>query len=159
AGGEGLEHHQSSDNGVREKGYADDQNALLAGDLLAHEFTHSWNGKYRRPSGMATADYSMPMQGGLLWVYEGMTQYLGDVLAARSGFRTPEQYRETLAFWASDLDNEPGRTWRDTEDTAVAASILRGFNLAWSNWRRNQAFYNEGELLWLDVDTTIRQKT
>jgi len=159
AGGEGLEHHQSSDNGVREKGYADDQNALLEADLLPHEFTHSWNGKYRRPAGLATSDYSMPMQGELLWVYEGMTQYLGDVLAARSGFRNPEQYREALAYSAANLDYKSGRTWRNTEDTAVAASILRALGPGWTNWRRGQDYYDEGELLWLDVDTTIREKT
>jgi predicted metalloprotease with PDZ domain len=159
AGGEGLEHHQSSDNGVGERGYADDEHALVEADLLPHEFTHSWNGKYRRPEGLATPDYTTPMKGELLWVYEGMTQYLGDVLAARSGFRTPEQYREGLALTAANLDNRPGRTWRNTEDASVAASILRGGNPAWSNWRRGQDYYQEGELLWLDVDTTIRQLT
>jgi predicted metalloprotease with PDZ domain len=159
AGGEGLEHHQSSDNGVDENGFADDQHALIEADLLCHEFTHSWNGKYRRPAGLATPDYATPMKGELLWVYEGMTQYLGNVLAARSGFRTPEQYREALAFSAAQLDNRPGRIWRNTEDTAIAASILRGDNPAWSNWRRGQDYYQEGELLWLDVDTTIRQLT
>ncbi|HEX3437855.1 MAG TPA: M61 family peptidase [Pseudacidobacterium sp.] len=159
AGGEGLEHHQSSDNGVDEKGFADDQMALLEADLLPHEFTHSWNGKFRRPAGLATPDFSTPMKGELLWVYEGLTQYLGNVLAARSGFRTPEQYREALAYSAAQLDNRPGRTWRNTEDTAVAASILRGGNPAWSNWRRGQDYYQEGELLWLDADTTIRQLT
>jgi predicted metalloprotease with PDZ domain len=159
AGGEGLEHHQSSDNGVGEKGYADDEHALVEADLLPHEFTHSWNGKYRRPEGLANPDYTTPMQGKLLWVYEGMTQYLGNVLSARSAFRTPEQYREALAYSAANLDNRPGRTWRNTEDTAIAASILRGGNPAWSNWRRGQDYYQEGELLWLDVDTTIRQLT
>jgi len=159
AGGEGLEHHQSSDNGVGEKGYADDQHAVVEADLLPHEFTHSWNGKYRRPEGLATPDYTTPMRGDLLWVYEGMTQYLGDILAARSGFRTPEQYREALAYMAGTYDNRPGRNWRNTEDTAISASILRGGNPAWSNWRRGQDYYDEGELLWLDVDTTIRQLT
>lgn len=159
AGGEGLEHHQSSDNGVGEKGYADDDHTMLEADLLPHEFTHSWNGKYRRPEGLDNPDYATPMQGKLLWVYEGMTQYLGDVLTARSGFRTPEQYREALAFVAATYDNRPGRTWRNTEDTAIAASILRGGNPVWSNWRRGQDYYDEGELLWLDVDTTIRQLT
>ncbi len=159
AGGEGLEHHQSSDNGVGEKGFADDEHALIEADLLAHEFTHSWNGKYRRPTGLATPDYTTPMQGELLWVYEGMTEYLGNVLAARSGFRTPEQYREDLAYMAATYDNRPGRTWRNTEDTAISASILRGGNPAWSNWRRGQDYYDEGELLWLDADTTIRQLT
>lgn len=159
AGEDGLEHHQSSDNGVGEKGYSDEQDALIYADLLPHEFTHSWNGKYRRPAGLATPDYKTPMQGELLWVYEGMTQYLGDVMAARSGFRNADQYRETLSFLAASLDNQPGRIWRNTEDTAIGASTLRGAKRAWSNWRRGQDYYDEGELLWLDADVTIRQLT
>lgn len=157
--GEGLEHHQSSDNGVEEHGFSDENLALLNADLLPHEFTHSWNGKYRRPVGLATSNYDEPMKGDLLWVYEGMTQYLGDVLAARSGLWTPEQYREALARTAAELDNKPGRTWRNLEDTAVAAQMLRGSTQAWKNWKRGQDYYPEGELLWLDVDTTIRKLT
>jgi predicted metalloprotease with PDZ domain len=98
-------------------------------------------------------------QGSLLWVYEGMTQYLGNVLAARSGLKSQEQYREMLALSAANLDYKPGREWRSTEDTAIAASILRGGNPAWSNWKRGQDYYQEGELFWLDADTLIRQKT
>jgi predicted metalloprotease with PDZ domain len=156
---EGLEHHQSSDNGVEEKGFADAKLAMLNADLLPHEFTHSWNGKYRRPAGLATPDYATPMKGDLLWVYEGMTNYWGDVLAARSGFLTPESYRAELALSAARLDVKPGRTWRNLQDTAVAAQILRGGTRSWANWRRGQDYYPEGELLWLDADTTIRQLT
>jgi predicted metalloprotease with PDZ domain len=157
AGGMGLEHGQSSDNGVGEKGYSDDAHQLAEADLLPHEFTHSWNGKYRRPAGLYQADFATPQQGALLWVYEGMTQYLGNVLAARSGLETQAQYRDRLANTAASLDYKPGRQWRSTEDTAVAASILRGGTFAWLNWRRGQDYYQEGELLWLDVDTTIRK--
>jgi predicted metalloprotease with PDZ domain len=159
AGGEGLEHGQSSDNGVGEKGFADDAHQLAEADLLSHEFTHSWNGKYRRPVGLYQPDFATPQQGALLWVYEGMTQYLGDVLAARSGLESQAQYRDMLAMSAADLDYKPGRDWRPTEDTAVAASVLRGGNPAWSNWRRGQDYYDEGELLWLDADTLIRKMT
>jgi predicted metalloprotease with PDZ domain len=159
AGGEGLEHGQSSDNGVGEKGFADDAHQLPEADLLSHEFTHSWNGKYRRPVGLYQPDFATPQQGGLLWVYEGMTQYLGNVLAARSGLKNQAQYRDLLAMSAANLEYKPGREWRSTEDTAVAASVLRGGNPAWSNWRRGQDYYQEGELLWLDADTLIRQKT
>ena len=157
--GEGLEHHQSSDNGVEEHGFSDPKLAQLNGDLLSHEFTHSWNGKYRRPVGLATPDYKTPMRGDLLWVYEGMTQYWGGVLAARSGLWTPEQYRDALALTAANMDNRPGRTWRNVEDTAIAASILRGGSPWWSNWRLGQDYYPEGELIWLDADTTIRKLT
>ncbi|MBT9333261.1 M61 family metallopeptidase [Paracidobacterium acidisoli] len=159
AGGEGLEHGQSSDNGVGEKGYADPAHQLAEADLLAHEFTHSWNGKYRRPVGLYQPDFATPQQGALLWVYEGMTQYLGNVLAARSGLKSQAQYRDLLAMSAANLDNKPGREWRSTEDTAVAASILRGGSPAWANWKRGQDYYQEGELLWLDADTLIRKMT
>ncbi|MBW4027815.1 MAG: M61 family metallopeptidase [Acidobacteria bacterium] len=157
--GEGLEHHQSSDNGIEEHGFSDPQLAMLNADLLSHEYTHSWNGKYRRPAGLATPDYKTPMRGDLLWVYEGMTQYWGGVLAARSGLWTPQQYRDALAFTAANMDNRPGRTWRNVEDTAIAASILRGGSPWWSSWRLSQDYYPEGDLIWLDADTTIRQLT
>jgi predicted metalloprotease with PDZ domain len=159
AGGEGLEHGQSSDNGVGEKGFSDPSHQLAESDLLSHEFTHSWDGKYRRPFNLYQDDFEKMQQGSLLWVYEGMTQYLGNVLAARSGLKSQEQYREILALSAAQLDYKPGREWRSTEDTAIAASILRGGNPAWSNWRRGQDYYQEGELFWLDADTLIRQKT
>lgn len=159
AGEEGLEHGQSSDNGVAEKGYAEEAYRLYDADLLPHEFTHSWNGKYRRPEGLYQPDYATAQQGALLWVYEGMTQYLGDVLAARTGFETQAQYLDQLALSAADLDYRAGRDWRTTEDTAVAASVLRDNNPAWSNWRRGQDYYQEGELVWLDADTLIRKMT
>jgi predicted metalloprotease with PDZ domain len=159
AGGEGLEHGQSSDNGVGEKGFADDVHQLAEADLLAHEFTHSWNGKYRRPARLYQPDFATPQQGDLLWVYEGMTQYLGNVLAARAGLKNQEQYREMLALSAAQLDNKPGRAWRSTEDTGIAGSLIRGGYPAWVNWRRGQDYYQEGELLWLDADTLIRQLT
>ncbi|MBB5317834.1 M61 family metallopeptidase [Tunturibacter empetritectus] len=159
AGGEGLEHGQSSDNGVGEKGFSDPSHQLGESDLLSHEFTHSWNGKYRRPFNLYQDDFEKMQQGSLLWVYEGMTQYLGNVLAARSGLKSQEQYRDMLALSAANLDYKPGREWRSTEDTAISASILRGGNPAWSNWKRGQDYYQEGELFWLDADTLIRQKT
>jgi len=158
AGGMGLEHGQSSDNGVGEKGFADDAHAVRSAGLLPHEFTHSWNGKYRRPAGLYQPDFATPQQGALLWVYEGMTEYLGDVLAARAGFETPAQYRDMLADTAAALDYTPGREWRSTEDTAVAASVIRFYG-PWFNWRRGQDYYQEGELLWLDADTLIRKLT
>jgi predicted metalloprotease with PDZ domain len=159
AGGMGLEHGQSSDNGVGEKGFADPGHQLGNADLLSHEFTHSWNGKYRRPAGLYQPDFAAPEQGALLWVYEGMTQYLGNVLAARAGLKSQAQYRDLLAMSAAQLDYRPGREWRPTEDTAVASSILRMGDPAWSNWRRGQDYYQEGELVWLDADTLIRKTT
>jgi predicted metalloprotease with PDZ domain len=159
AGGEGLEHGQSSDNGVGAKAFSDPGHQLADADLLSHEFTHSWNGKYRRPVGLYQPDFATAQQGAMLWVYEGMTQYLGNVLAARSGLKSQAEYRDLLALSAAGLDYTPGRQWRPTVDTAVAASILRGPNPAWNNWRRDQDYYDEGELLWLDADTLIRKTT
>jgi predicted metalloprotease with PDZ domain len=158
AGGEGLEHGQSSDNGIGEKGFSDPIHQLPESDLLSHEFTHSWNGKYRRPDKLYEPDFATPQQGQLLWVYEGMTQYMGNVLAARSGLKNQAQYRDMLAMSAASLDNETGRSWRSTEDTSIASSVDRHPTL-WSSWERGQAYYQEGELLWLDADTLIRQKT
>jgi len=156
----GLEHHQSSDDRVEEKTFVDDSMFTANGLLLPHEFTHSWNGKYRRPAGLATPNYQQPMKGDLLWVYEGLTEYLGDVLASRCGIWTPDTYRDRLATIAGYLnDVRPGRTWRDLQDTATAAQILYSAGGPWDNWRRDTDYYDEGELLWLEVDLTIRQKT
>lgn len=153
----GLEHHQSSDDRVDARTFLDEDSTLLTGDLLPHEFTHSWNGKYRRPAGLATTNYQQPMKGDLLWVYEGLTEYLGDVLAVRSGIWTAQQYRASLAASAAFMDHRPGRTWRNLEDTSVSAQILYQTNDQWDNWRRSVDYYPEGELIWLDVDTLIRK--
>jgi predicted metalloprotease with PDZ domain len=155
----GLEHHQSSDDRVAATTFTDDREFVLDGLLLPHEFTHSWNGKYRRPAGLATSNYQKPMEGDLLWVYEGLTEYLGDVLAARCGIWTPEQYKQRLSTIAATYDNRPGRTWRDIQDTATSAQILYAAGGGWDNWRLNVDYYDEGELIWLDVDTTIRKMT
>ena len=159
AGGGGLEHGQSSDNGVAEKIFTTQDKQLVDSDLLSHEFTHSWNGKYRRPARLYQPTFETPEQTDLVWVYEGMTQYMGNVLAARSGLKSQSEYRDILAMSAANLDNKPGRQWRSTEDTAIAASVLRDGDPAWANWRRGQDYYQEGELLWLDADTLIRQRT
>jgi predicted metalloprotease with PDZ domain len=158
-GGRGLEHHESSDNGFKEDALTDSDVRLLSVGTAPHEFVHSWNGKYRRPVGLATKNYQDPMQGDLLWVYEGLTDYLGNVLTARSGLRTPDQYREELAATAASLDHEPGRTWRPLEDTARSVQILRLEGPDWDSWRRNLDYYPEGDLIWLEVDTLIRQKS
>ncbi len=156
----GLEHHQSSDDRVPEKTFTDDSDFIAEGLLLPHEFTHSWNGKYRRPAGLATADYQQPMKGDLLWVYEGLTEYLGDVLAARSGIWNNSIYRDRLAtVWGQYDAARPGREWRDLQDTATAAQILYSAGGAYDNWRRAVDYYDEGELLWLEVDCTLRQKS
>ena len=158
SGGGGLEHHESSDNSLPERALTTDENEMAVSDLLPHEFTHSWNGKYRRPAGLATPDYATPMKDDLLWVYEGLTDYLGAVLAVRCGAISPQHYRESFALDAANMDSTAGRAWRSTGDTAIAVSVLRG-GAAWANWRRSADYYPEGKLLWLDVDTTIRKLT
>jgi len=155
----GLEHHESSDDRSWERMWIDDDERVSSSNLLPHELVHSWNGKYRRPAGLATTDYQQPMQGELLWVYEGLTQYLGFVLGARSGLRTPQQARENLALSAAALDNEPGRTWRPLVDTAVEAQLLYNAANEYDSWRRGTDFYNEGLLIWLEADATIRKLT
>ncbi|MFZ0467275.1 MAG: hypothetical protein WAL78_16395 [Candidatus Acidiferrales bacterium] len=153
----GLEHHESSDDRVDEHTLIDPALREANADLLPHEFTHSWNGKFRRPAGLATADYNTPMKGDLLWVYEGLTQYLGEILSARSGLRTPEQLREHLADVAAALDHRPGREWLSLQSTADEAQLLYFTEAQWANWRRSTDFYDEGTLIWLDVDTTMRK--
>jgi predicted metalloprotease with PDZ domain len=158
-GGHGLEHHESNDSVESERALLDPDLHMLFADLVPHEFTHSWNGKYRRPAGLATPNYQEPMIGDLLWVYEGLTQYLGTVLAARSGLWTDQQYREALAATAAELDHRAGRQWRPLEDTARSVQTLRMMGSQWISWRRGLDYYPEGELIWLEVDATIRQQT
>jgi len=158
-GGHGLEHHESNDSVEGERALLDADLHMLSADLVPHEFTHSWNGKYRRPEGLATPNYQEPMIADLLWVYEGLTQYLGTVLAARSGLWTDEQYREALAGTAAALDHRTGRTWRSLEDTARSVQTLRMMGSQWQSWRRSLDYYPEGELIWLEVDSIIRQQT
>src|SRR5215510_1591106 len=155
----GLEHHESSDDRVGERTMIDDDARWLAAGLLPHEMTHSWNGKYRRPKGLATPDYQQPMEGDLLWVYEGLTQYLGFILTARSGLWTTQQFQDETAETAAALDHTVGRTWRPLQDTADAAQILYGSAAEFESWRRSVDYYPEGFLIWLEADTLIRQKT
>ena len=155
----GLEHHESSDNGTVEDMFSDPDQHNLEADLLPHEFVHSWNGKYRRPAGLATPSYQEPMKGDLLWVYEGLTDYWGNILAARTGLRSPEQFRENLAYTAAMLDHRAGRTWRPLQDTATSVQLLYGSQPQWRSWRRSTDYYPEGYLLWLEVDTIIRRQT
>ena len=155
----GLEHHQSSDNAAPEHTLTEPGLHLLHADLLPHEFVHSWNGKYRRPAGLVTRNYQEPMVGDMLWVYEGLTDYLGTVLAARSGLVSQEEFREELASTAAMLDHRTGRTWRSLEDTARSVQILRLAGATYQNWRRGLDYYTEGVFIWLEVDSKIRQLT
>jgi predicted metalloprotease with PDZ domain len=156
----GLEHHRSSEN-RRPPGYFVEWDKVGAGrDLLPHEFSHSWNGKFRRPAGLATPDFNAPMRNSLLWVYEGLTNYFGAVLAARSGMWSEEFGRQAWASLAANMDrNRPGRAWRDLEDTTEQPIMTARRPLSWLSWQRTEDYYTEGELLWLDIDTRIRELT
>ncbi len=155
----GLEHHESNDSRVPELTLSNDDYYRLMGGVIPHEYVHSWNGKYRRPAGLDTPEYETPMKGNLLWVYEGLTEYLGDMLMARTGLWTPERFRTNLAVFAAELDTRSGRTWRPLADTAVSVQTLNDAHTPWSNWRRGLDYYPEGELIWLEADMTIRQLT
>jgi predicted metalloprotease with PDZ domain len=155
----GLEHHECSDDRVGERWLLQPELRPLVGALLTHEYVHSWNGKHRRPAGLATRDYQQPMQGELLWVYEGLTQYLGEVLAARTGLSGENGFRDGLALAAGTTGQHPGRAWRPLADTAVAASVLYGARGDGQSARRGVDFYDEGSLLWLEVDTILRLKS
>ncbi len=155
----GLEHHESDDSRIEERGLVDDGPRKLAAGLLPHEYVHSWNGKYRRPADLTTPDYQQPMQDDLLWVYEGLTNYLGTVLSARSGLLTVDEARDDLALTAAAMDHTPGREWRNLQDTADAAPELYFSPQAWHSWRRSVDFYDEDTLNWLWVDVIIRQQS
>jgi predicted metalloprotease with PDZ domain len=154
----GLEHHECSVNTASPKALTGDASAKWwLTFLLPHEYAHSWNGKYRRPVGLVSADYQGPEQTDLLWVYEGLTQYVGLVLDARSGLWTPEQYRQELAFTAAELDRRSGRTWRPLADTALASQIRTPFSR--HTWRLGSDYYYEGVFIWLEADGIIRKQS
>ena len=156
--GEGLEHHQSSDNGTAGNVLVDPKALAIEADLLPHEFNHSWDGKYRRPYDLYTPNFSAPMVDDLLWVYEGMTEFYGDLQAERSGLRSKQDWLDGLAMTYARLDDEGGRRDDPLIDTATASSVRRGYR-AWGSERRGQDYYDEGELMWLEADIIINERT
>lgn len=158
-GGIGLEHHQSSEDGSRPNYFTEWDRGGLRSDLLPHEYTHSWNGKFRRPADLWTPNFNVPMRDDLLWVYEGMTQYWGSVLAARSGIRTAEQTRYVFARVAAGFAISPGRDWRPLVDTTNQPTVSQRRPVSWVSWSLPENYYMEGELIWLDADTKIRELT
>jgi predicted metalloprotease with PDZ domain len=158
-GGVGLEHHQSSEDGHPANYLTDWSAGVIDRDLLAHEYTHSWDGKFRRPAGLWTPNFNVPMRDDLLWVYEGMTQYWGNVLTARAGMRTPEQTRDIFARVAAGYAIDRGRDWRPLVDTTNQPTISQRRPVSWVSYQRPEDYYNEGELIWLDADTKIRELT
>ena len=158
-GGIGLEHHQSSEDGQHSNYLTDWPNGVRQRDLLGHEYTHSWNGKFRRPAALWTQNFNVPMRDDMLWVYEGMTQYWGNVLTARAGMRTPEQTRDIFAQVAANFAASPGRDWRPLDDTTNQPVVSQRRPVSWVTYQRPEDYYTEGELIWLDADTKIRELT
>jgi len=156
-GGEGLEHHQSSEDGTRANYFTDWAAGARGRDLLGHEYTHSWNGKFRRPADLWTPNFNVPMRDDLLWVYEGLTQYWGLVLTARSGLVTDESARDTLAGVAAGFEASKGRDWRPLVDTTNQPTVSQRRPVGWVSWQRPEDYYTEGQLIWLDADTKIRE--
>jgi len=159
-GGIGLEHHRSSENSAPPGYFTEwDKNAPTR-DLLAHEYTHSWNGKFRRGADLATPNFNVPMGGSLLWVYEGQTQYWGYVLSARSGLWSAEQARDALAQVAATYaDNRPGFAWRNVQDTTSDPVVAQRRPLPYRNYQMSEDYYSAGLLVWLAVDAKLRELT
>jgi len=155
----GTEHQRSSNNGVRSGYFTAWNTGFISKDLLAHEYVHSWNGKYRRPADLWTPSYNVPMGNSLLWVYEGQTQYWGHVLAARAGFVTKDQALDLIANNAAVYATRTGREWRPLADTTMDPIIAARRSLPWHNWQRSEDYYSEGQLIWMDVDTLLREKS
>ena len=158
-GGIGLEHHGSSENSAHLGHFTTKAKNSYARDLLAHEYTHSWNGKFRRPADLWTPDFMTPMQGTLLWMYEGQTQFWGDVLAARSGLMPLADVREELANIAASLDSRAGREWRNLQDTTTEPIVSERRAHSWVSWQRSAEYYDEMVLVWLEADMLIREQS
>ncbi|GLQ51998.1 M61 family metallopeptidase [Dyella flava] len=159
-GGNGTEHHQSSENGLGADYFTAWNEAAPDRDLLPHEYTHSWNGKFRRPADLWTPNFNVPMGDSLLWVYEGQTQYWGYVLTARAGMWTPQQFRDALAMEAANYDrNREGFQWRTIEDTTNDATAARRSSLPYRSWQMSEEYYSAGQMMWLEVDAKLRALT
>lgn len=158
-GGIGLEHHRSSENGTTSRYFTEWDRRFTSRDLLPHEYTHSWNGKFRRPSDLWTPNYNVPMRDSMLWLYEGQTQYWGYVLAARAGLWTKDQALDAIAATAAAYDHRIGREWKSLQDTTNDPITIARRPQPWGSWQRSEDYYSEGLLLWLDVDTVLRERT
>ena len=157
--GSGLEHHRSSEDGTRPGYFIDWDNQIGARNLLPHEYSHSWDGKFRRAADLWTPNYDVPMRPGLLWVYEGGTQFFGYVLQARAGLVSKQDTLDQLAAFAAILDTQPGRHWRSLTDTTYDEAINGRRPKPWASWQRGEDYYTEGLLIWLEVDGIIREQT
>jgi predicted metalloprotease with PDZ domain len=154
-----LEHFESSENRLPSQGLSDSRVLLTTATMIPHEYIHSWNGKYRTPVGLDITTYQDPMKAGLIWVYEGLTDYISGLIAVRSGFWSEDQLRQSLAIDAAEMTYHTGRTWRSLQDTTIGAQMLLVSPNAWVSARRNTDFYPESGLMWLEADAIIRQSS
>ena len=155
----GLEHHRSSENGVKPGYFSEWDSNAATHNLLPHEFTHSWDGKFRRGADLWTPDYRTPMRDSLLWVYEGQTQFWGYVLQARSGIVSKQDTLDAYASILGQYDTAPGRQWRPLIDTTNDPTISQRRPKGWTSWQRSEDYYNEGLMIWMEVDAMLRQKS
>jgi len=159
-GGNGTEHHQSSEDGLGRDYFTAWKEAAPERDLLAHEYVHSWNGKFRRPADLWTPNFNVPMANSLLWVYEGQTQYWGFVLTARSGIWSAQQFRDALAMTAANYErNRVGFQWRSLTDTTNDPTIAHRTSLPFRSWQMSEEYYSGGQMMWLEVDAKLRSLT
>ena len=158
-GGMGVEHHQSSEDGTERNYFSDWDGSVYDRDLLPHEYTHSWNGKFRRPADLWSPNFDVPERDSLLWVYEGQTQFWGQILAARSGLWSHQDALDAIALDAAEMQAETGRVWRPLQDTTNDPIINQRRPQAWRSWERSEDYYTEGLLIWLDADSLIRETT
>jgi predicted metalloprotease with PDZ domain len=158
-GGIGLEHAQSSENAVPLGYFADWAKSSIERTLLPHEYVHAWNGKFRRPADLTTPNTNTPMQNSLLWMYEGQTQFWGEVLAVRSGLISMDNARDSLAVVAAYLDAQSGRTWRNLQDTTNHPIVAGRVSSDWRDWQRGGDYYDEMTLVWIEADMLIRSAT
>jgi predicted metalloprotease with PDZ domain len=155
----GIEQAQSSSDVLPPDFFRHNENYLVDRDLLAHEFVHSWNGRYRQPADLWSATFNEPMRGSLLWVYEGQTEFWGRVLAARAGLRTKQETLDALAVGAANVLGQRGREWKSLQDSTNDPLIAAGHPVSWRDWQRREDYYGEGVFLWLAVDAEIRERT
>jgi predicted metalloprotease with PDZ domain len=159
-GGIGLEHHRSSENATDPEYFTDWTHNAPSRNILPHEYSHSWDGKFRRPADLWTPNYSYPMRNSLLWVYEGQDQYWGYVLGARSGLVSKAQTLDAIAMTAATYSaGRPGRQWRSVADTTNDPIIAARRPIPWTSWQRSEDYYSEGQLIWLEADAIIRERS
>ncbi|MET0283976.1 MAG: peptidase M61, partial [Polyangiales bacterium] len=153
----GVEHHRSCESGTTGDYFTAWEKNVPNRDVMSHEYVHSWNGKYRRGADSWTPTFERPIRNSLMWVYEGQTQYWGNVLSARSGLWSKQHTLDAIARTAAIYDNRAGRRWRSMSDTTRDPIIASRRPLPWVSWQRSEDYYSEGQLVWLDVDTRIRE--